>query len=274
MSRPRSVKRSVPPMDADLFAPTLERPLRCTPRHHRAHTEVHPHQHPWAQMVFSSGGVARVSTLDVAYVVPPWRAVWIPPAVQHAATVLENAQLHSVYLLPTGRLDWQECRVIEVEPLLRELILALSEQDAEPGDAGRYRSLCSLTLAELRRAPSLPLGIALPKERRLRAFCESFLNDPALDRSLASLAHEAGASVSTIHRLFRQGIGSSFSDWRQQVLLARALTLAAKGMSMGQISDELGYSSASAFSAMVMRLVGVPPSKLLLQRGMKTGLHA
>lgn len=260
-------------MDADPFAPTPERPLRCTTRHHRAHTEVHPHQHPWAQMVFSSGGVVRVSTLDVAYVLPPWRAIWIPAAVQHAATVLENAQLHSVYLLPASRHDWQECRVIEVEPLLRELILALSEDDVGSADAERYRSLCSLTLVEVKRAPSLPLGIALPKERRLRAFCESFLNDPALDRPLASLAHEAGASVSTIHRLFRQGIGSSFADWRQQVLLARALTLAAKGMSMGRIADELGYSSASAFSAMVTRLVGVPPSKLFLQRGTETDLH-
>lgn len=223
-------------------------------------------------MVFSSSGVARVSTPDVAYVVPPWRAVWIPAAVQHAATVLENAQLHSVYLLPTACHDWQECRVIEVEPLLRELILALSEDDVGPGDAERYRSLCYLTLAEVRRAPSLPLGIALPKERRLRSFCESFLNDPALDHPLASLAREAGASVSTIHRLFRQEIGSSFTDWRQQVLLARALTLAAQGVAMGRIADELGYSSASAFSAMVVRLVGVPPSKLFLQRGVAADL--
>ncbi|RYH36388.1 MAG: AraC family transcriptional regulator, partial [Alcaligenaceae bacterium] len=123
-----------------------------------------------------------MSTSDVAYVVPPWRAVWIPAEVEHSATVLENAQLHSVYLLPTARHVWQRCRVIEVGPLLRELILALSEDDAEPGDAERYRSLCSLTLTEVRRAPSLPLGMALPKERRLRAFCESFLNDPALDR--------------------------------------------------------------------------------------------
>ena len=273
MSRPRLVKRSVPPMDADSFAPTPERPLRCIPREHQANTDVHLHHHPWAQMVFSSGGVARVSTLDVAYVVPPWRAVWIPPTVQHAATVLENAQLHSLYLLPTCNQDWPECRVIEVEPLLRGLIVALSKEDKEMGDAERYRSLCSLTLAELRRAPSLPLGVALPKERRLRAFCESFLNDPALDRPLTSLAQEAGASVSTIHRLFRQEIGSSFTDWRQQVLLARALTLAAKGMSMGRIADELGYASASAFSAMVMRLVGIPPSKLLLQRSGEASLH-
>ena len=252
-------------MDADPFAPTLERPLRCTPREHRANTDVHLHKHPWAQIVFSSVGVARVSTLDVAYVVPPWRAVWIPPDVRHAATVLENAKLHSLYLLSTQNQDWRECGVIEVQPLLRELIVALSKEDEEMGDAERYRSLCALTLVELRRAPPLPLGIALPKERRLRAFCESFLNDPALDRPLTSLAHESGASVSTIHRLFRQEIGSSFTDWRQQVLLARALTLAAKGMSMGRIADELGYSSASAFSSMVMRLVGIPPSKLLLR---------
>lgn len=231
------------------------------------------HQHPWVQMVFSSSGVARVSTPDAAYVVPPWRAVWIAPGVLHAATVPENAQLHSLYLLLPHNWTSRDCRVIEVEPLLRELILALSREEKERGDAERYRSLCSLTFAELRRAPSVPLGIALPKERRLRALCESFLNDPALDRPLASLAREVGASVSTIHRLFRQEIGSSFIDWRQQVLLARALTLAAKGMPIGRIADELGYASASAFSAMITRLVGLSPSKLLMLRSGEANLH-
>ncbi|EWS54085.1 Helix-turn-helix domain protein [Methylibium sp. T29] len=50
-------------------------------------------------------------------------------------------------------------------------------------------------------------------------------------------------------------------QWRQQVLLARALSLAARGTPMGQIASELGYASPSAFSAMVRRSVGAPPSR-------------
>jgi len=56
-------------------------------------------------------------------------------------------------------------------------------------------------------------------------------------------------------------VDSSFGPWRQQVLLARALTLAARGLPMGVIASELGYASASAFTAMVRRSVGAPPGR-------------
>ena len=52
---------------------------------------------------------------------------------------------------------------------------------------------------------------------------------------------------------------------REQVLLARALTLAARGRPMGVIATELGYASASAFTAMVTRSVGMPPSRFFGQ---------
>jgi AraC-like DNA-binding protein len=56
-------------------------------------------------------------------------------------------------------------------------------------------------------------------------------------------------------------LGTSFGRWRQQVLLAHALSLVARRMPMASIAAELGYASASAFSAMVRRSVGEPPSR-------------
>lgn len=252
--------------------------MRVKSRLLRAHTKVLPHQHHWAQMVFSSAGVARVMTSEAAYVLPPRRAVWIPANVEHAASVLEDADLHSVYVyqprgitgpsMSSSTVDraWSRCRVIEVRPLLLELVHRMGAEDSDNTDIQRYRSMCVLALSEMHRSKTAPLGIALPVDRRLRAFCESFLEDPARDQSLGTLASEAGASVSTIARLFRKEIGTSFASWRQQVLLARALTLAAQRKSMSHIATELGYSSASAFAAMMTRLVGVPPSKFLSAR--------
>jgi AraC-like DNA-binding protein len=87
--------------------------------------------------------------------------------------------------------------------------------------------------------------------------------DPTRHDSLAGWAAQAGASERTIARLFRDELAISFGPWRQQVLLGRALTLAAQGRPMGVIAAELGYASASAFSAMVRRSVGLPPTRLL-----------
>ena len=229
-------------------------------------------------MVFSSAGVARVMTSEAAYVLPPRRAVWIPANVEHAASVLEDADLHSVYVhqprgvagpsMSRSTMDraWSRCRVIEVQPLLLELVHQMGAEDADTSDVQRYRSMCALALGEMRRSKNSPLGIVLPVDRRLRALCESFLEHPARGQSLDALASEAGASVSTMARLFRKEIGTSFASWRQQVLLARALTLAAQRKSMSHIASELGYSSPSAFAAMMTRLVGVPPSKFLSGR--------
>ena len=275
MAHARPHIQSIQPLDSQPFAPTAQQPVRVKSRLLRAHTHVLAHRHRWAQMVFSSGGVARVMTSGAAFVLPPRRAVWIPSNVEHAATVLEDADLHSVYVYqPRGivgpsmsrsTLDpvWRECRVIEVRPLLLELVHQLAAEDCKSADIERYRSMCVLALSEMRSSKTLPLGIVLPLDRRLRAFCESFLGDPARDQSLDLLARESGASASTIARLFRKEIGTSFASWRQQVMLARALTLAAQRMPMSHIAMELGYSSASAFSVMVTRLVGMPPRKFL-----------
>ena len=74
-------------------------------------------------------------------------------------------------------------------------------------------------------------------------------------------ARDSGASPRTVTRLFRSELGTPFVQWRQQVLLARAVTLAARNMPLAAIAAELGYASPSAFSAMVRRSVrrATPP---------------
>jgi AraC-like DNA-binding protein len=64
-----------------------------------------------------------------------------------------------------------------------------------------------------------------------------------------------------VARLFRSELGTTFLQWRHQVLLAKALSMAARRVPMAVIATELGYASASAFTAMVRRSVGAPPSR-------------
>ena len=107
----------------------------------------------------------------------------------------------------------------------------------------------------------MPLGIALPNEKRLRRLCESMLDDPSRHASVEAWAADAGASARTIARLFRSELGTTFVRWREQVLLARAVPLAARRMPMAAIAAELGYASPSAFAAMVKRSVGSSPMR-------------
>ncbi len=130
-----------------------------------------------------------------------------------------------------------------------------------PAQPPAERAVAALLQDELARARVVPLGVGLPADARLRALCEAVLDDPARHPTLDGWAREAGASVRTVARLFRQELGTTFAEWRQQVLLAKALSMAARKRPMSHIAAELGYASASAFSAMVRRSVGLPPSR-------------
>ena len=152
--------------------------------------------------------------------------------------------------------------MLEVSPLLRERVDQFVAQKMNtPATTARERCLAALVQDELHRANPVPLGVGLPSDKRLRALCEAVLDDPARHATLQGWAGEAGASVRTVARLFRLELGTTFAEWRQQVLLAKALSMAARKRPMAHIAAELGYASASAFSAMVRRSVGVPPSR-------------
>jgi AraC-like DNA-binding protein/quercetin dioxygenase-like cupin family protein len=265
------------PVDPQRFTPNRERPVRAKSRHLKQDTEITPHSHAWAQVVVCASGVARITAGHSTYLVPAWRAVWIPPHLEHLVTVVEAAELRTLYVhqepdrvgpgVPRDASNaWRSCRVLEVSALLRELVLQMDVAMDGPGsmDAAaleREHRLGDLALDELRRAAPVRLGIELPQDRRLRALCEAVLRDPSRHATLEGWARETAASPRTVARLFRQQLDTSFGPWRQQVLLAHALRMAAQGRPMGLIAAELGYASASAFSAMVRRAVGQPPSR-------------
>lgn len=275
-SRP-APRASLAPLDPGRYVPTPARPVRAKARRLSLDAEIQPHSHPWAQVAISVTGVARITASHSTFLVPASRAVWIPPGVEHTVSAVETAELRTLYVHQDDGLvgpavaaadaaPWQACRVVEVSALLRELVLQMDigmdgAAAPTPEMLARERRLGELALDELRRAAPVRLGIELPQDKRLRALCEAVIADPSRHATLEAWAAQTGASTRTVARLFRQQLGTSFGPWRQQVLLARALTLAAQGKPMGVIAADLGYASASAFTAMVRRSVGAPPGR-------------
>ena len=62
-------------------------------------------------------------------------------------------------------------------------------------------------------------------------------------------------------RLFREELGTTYQQWRQQAVLAHALPLLARGVPIGQVAAATGYASDSAFSAMFKAAMGHPPTR-------------
>lgn len=256
--------------DVGPFQPTRARPVRVRSRHLPADAHFEPHRHAWAQLAYCASGILQVSAAaadsasgEMTFIVPPSRAVWIAPRAQHSVHVLEAAQFRTLYIDPSvAPREWEACRVLVVSPLLRELVPALDEP-ALPRE--RERLLTALLLDELRGAATQQLGVPLPPaqtgDKRLRALCAAVLRAPAQRATLAQWAADVGASERTMARLFREQLGTSYQQWRQQAVLAHALPLLARGVAVGRVAAESGYASESAFTAMFKAAMGQPPSR-------------
>ncbi len=268
MRSPHRTPHTLQPVPSDASPsrpPTRDRPLRSRGRALAMHAHIEPHQHAWSQFTYCASGLMQVTVTqderETTFIVPPSRAVWIAPLVQHNVVVLESAELRTVDIAP-GALppDWTDCRVLVVSTLLRELIGAL--QGSQAGE--RENALMALTLDEIRRADIQDLGVPMPHpvhgDKRLRALCEAVLRDPAEKNQLREWVAEVGASERTVARLFREELGTSYQQWRTQAVLAHALPQLARGMPIAQVAAASGYASDSAFSAMFKQAMGQAPS--------------
>ena len=136
----------------------------------------------------------------------------------------------------------------------------------------RETHLSALLCGEIRRAPVIELGVRLPQDKRLKHLCEAVIDDPTRHETLEQWALDTGASLRTVARLFRSELGCTFTQWRQQVVLAKAVALAARRLPIAQIAAELGYTP-SAFNALVRRTVGMSATSFLgQQKGAATTL--
>jgi len=216
---------------------------------------IETHSHGWGQLTFPVKGAVRVAAARMSWIVPLFRAVWVPPGIAHETVMLGPVQFYVAYVDPAAApLPLTDCRVVEVSPLMRELILRLADRDPD-------RLMSALLLQEIRDAPPLALGLPLPEDARLARLCEALMEEPASSRPLKDWAPRVGASERTLARLFERELGTSFAAWRQQLRLARAVDLMGRGLPLAEVAAEVGYAAPAAFSTMFKRSLGVPPSR-------------
>jgi AraC-like DNA-binding protein len=223
--------------------------------------EIDWHSHPRFQLVYAARGVMTVDTRDATWVVPPQRAVWMPPAVAHRLTAKGVVQLRSLYIRADAATRMPAtCEVFEVTPLLRELIVRATELPLEYDVRGAAGRIMRLLLDELAGLARLPYHLPMPRIAPLAAICRRLLDAPDDVTTLEEIAGKGNLSARTLARHFRRHTGMSFAEWRRRARLLRALSWIAEGRPILEVAIELGYESPSAFSAMFRRELGAPPS--------------
>jgi AraC-like DNA-binding protein len=242
------------------------RAVRPLARDYPSGARVAPHRHRRGQLLYAASGVMRVTTRAGIWVVPPQRAVWIPPRVPHEIDMEGTVAMRTLYLdHRAGAALGRRCKVLVVSGLVRELVLGLvSDRRRRPHE--RARLMTGLLLEELRAADQVPLHLPAPADPRLQRVCALLLEGRARGQTLDRLARQSGASTRTLARLFRRELKTSFIRWRQQAHLARAISQMAGGASVKSAARSVGYASSSAFTAMFRRALGLTPTRYLERR--------
>lgn len=240
---------------------TLPHPVTAKARNYRR--GVTPaHSHPRAQLLYAGSGVMRVETEAGCWVVPPVRGVWIPANTTHRVIMLGTVEMRTLYIRPDAAPNLPDsCCLLEVSPLLRALILALVNEPLAYDRAGRAGQIATLILSELRFLKIPALHLPMPGDARLHRLCEELVGNPDSRETLETLAEQQATSSRTLARHFQRETGMGFRQWRQQARLVEALGQLANDVPVARVAEKLGYRSASAFTAMFKRTLGMEPRR-------------
>lgn len=222
-------------------------------------TQLHWHAHDWHQLVYASSGVLLLETETGAWIVPPARAVWVPANVTHRLTARGKVQFRTVYVARRLRAASHPLGVVDVSPLLRELILHIVHRGTLEAASAADTRLARVLLDQLQAIDVVPLDLPTPADSVASEVATQLNHDPGAD--LDVLAHRVGASRRTLERRFREQTGMTLGRWRQRLQLVRAIELLASGTSVSETGWSVGYASTSAFVTAFRRQVGTTPGR-------------
>jgi len=220
------------------------------------------HTHRRTQLLYLSEGSVTVYTEARIGRLASLQAIWLPAGHPHRTVSHGRFGYRSLYFDTAVYPDLpQSPLILEVNPLLRELILRITEWPSDQALSTAQERLTATLFDEMAAATSAPLHLPMPREKRLRVIAQALLTEPGLPYSLEEWGGRVGASGRTLARLFLHETGLTFAQWRTQCRLLVAHSRLAEGVSVTAVAHLVGYASDSAFIAMYRRLYGNSPGR-------------
>ena len=224
------------------------------------------HQHDRSQLLYASSGVMTVTTQKGIWVVPPLRAVWVPALTAHQIRCSGKLSMRTLYVKPEAASKLpEECCVVSVPPLLRELILYAVKLSRLYEPNSHEEKIMNVILDLVQTLKIAPLDLRMPTDVRLKKISDTLTANPGDNRTLEDWGKSVGATSRTLARLFRFETGMSFRQWRQQIRIFEALRRLGRGDQVTTVASDLGYDSPSAFIAMFRKALGKTPGQYFKQ---------
>lgn len=222
------------------------------------------HYHLEGQLLYATSGVMLVETDSRRWVIPPQRALWLPPLMEHSYRLLSHTDLRAVYIstnlisASTNSAKNNRVHMIDAVPLIKELIAGLFTNDY---NTLTKRKMALLLLEIIGEAPSVSAELPMPGDERLFRAVRELIISHRWEASLTEMAGIANISERSFTRLFLRDTGFSFRTWKQRARIYASLDLLSANVPVKQIAWQLGFSSPAAFSAAFRAIMGVTPGE-------------
>lgn len=209
-------------------------------------------------LVYAESGALFADLGGTRWALTAHRALWVPADDRVSMHVLAPTRVRSLYFGPEFAIRLA-ATPIEVQPLLRELILAACRRGPLLASDPAHLALADLLRHELAAAPPRPVGLPWPRTPWLQEFATAAVGAPAKWERLITAT---GFSRRTIERAMAEETHLSLGRWVRLARMLRALTILSDGGSVGDAALGAGYSEPSAFIHAFRRTYGVTPGSL------------
>ncbi len=211
----------------------------------------------WDQFLGVTQGGLQVQVAGSRWNVAANQGLWIPHGQTHLIQAVRPSEI-LVFFVRDQLL--QECSVVAMSPLLRELLRKVTLKGALKTDLPLDVSYFQLVVNEIVASPTVPVKLQWPQSDEMRMVAE-LLATGSQGPSVSGCACIAGISKRTLERRFFEEVGVGLSKWRREWRLIEAVRMLLDGRSVEEIAFDLGYSGSSAFIETFRKKYGTPPAK-------------
>ncbi|MEZ5656848.1 MAG: helix-turn-helix transcriptional regulator [Sphingobium sp.] len=228
--------------------------------------ELPMHKHRKGQLVVAAQGSIMCRTHDGIRIVPSNGAVWVPGGIPHIVSISDNGRSYCVFIDPDIAPLPKSCATFSISPMLREMIFHLANLPPLYPSGGPTNRLAHVILDELAQMKEEPLHFPVSNHPKIQHIANTLVDNPDDRRTVREWGQTVAMSERTLARLIVKHTGMTFGRWRQQLHIVIAVQRLSLGDTVQVISQELGYDSPSAFTAMFKKYMGQPPRRYLQDR--------
>ncbi|SCB47385.1 transcriptional regulator, AraC family [Rhizobium multihospitium] len=223
--------------------------------------ELPLHEHASGQLIIALSGAVMCHVPGSIWIVPSGCAVWVPAGLRHRSPASPHSRLCILFVKQDAACLPEHCCTLEITPLVREIVLRLAGTTVGNDTGEHVLLLMKVLLRELEGMPTGGLRLPVSSHPKMVAIQEALMAHPADRTTLAEWSGRTATSERTLARLVVRETGMSFGRWRQQLHLLVALSKLSDGVPVQQVSDALGYESATSFITMFRKALGTTPSR-------------